>query len=208
MGSVVVAALISSSAWRRAEAGRAGVDRHARSSGAARTVPGATSPVLSPDGKRVAYVLSGELRVQPVGGGPVRTLTQVRARTRPSPGRRTRRESHSRRSSRSSCCRGRQGPVRLVAAEAWRARPWPRSMVAPQQARFLAHVGRRQEEHSPQRARRDRRGRQRRPHPPRQPRPVRRRRGAVLVTGRRASPSIWTSSAWRRSRSPAARASP
>jgi Tol biopolymer transport system component len=45
--------------------------------GAARTVPGATSPVPSPDGKRVAYVLSGELRVQAVGGGPVRTLTQV-----------------------------------------------------------------------------------------------------------------------------------
>ena len=45
--------------------------------GGARTVPGATSPVLSPDGNRVAYVLSGELRVQPVGGGPVRTLTQV-----------------------------------------------------------------------------------------------------------------------------------
>ena len=45
--------------------------------GTARTVPGATSPVLSPDGKRVAYALSGELRVQPVGGGPVRTLTQV-----------------------------------------------------------------------------------------------------------------------------------
>ncbi|HSS74354.1 MAG TPA: hypothetical protein VLK53_12395 [Gaiellaceae bacterium] len=45
--------------------------------GGARTVPGATSPVISPDGKRVAYVLSGELRVQPADGGAVRTLTQV-----------------------------------------------------------------------------------------------------------------------------------
>jgi Tol biopolymer transport system component len=45
--------------------------------GAARLVQHATSPVLSPNGQVVAYVLRGELRVQPVGGGPARTLTQV-----------------------------------------------------------------------------------------------------------------------------------
>jgi hypothetical protein len=44
---------------------------------AARLVPKATSPVLSPDGRKVMYVVRGELRVQAVGGGPARTLTQV-----------------------------------------------------------------------------------------------------------------------------------
>jgi dipeptidyl aminopeptidase/acylaminoacyl peptidase len=44
---------------------------------AGRVVPGATTPVLSPDAQRVAYVLRGELRVQPAGGGAVRTLTQI-----------------------------------------------------------------------------------------------------------------------------------
>ena len=44
---------------------------------AGRIVPGAASPVLSADGKRVAYVLRGELRVQSAGGGAVRTLTQI-----------------------------------------------------------------------------------------------------------------------------------
>lgn len=45
--------------------------------GPVRAVPGATSPVLSPNGRLVAYVVRGELRVQPVGGGAARTLTQV-----------------------------------------------------------------------------------------------------------------------------------
>jgi dipeptidyl aminopeptidase/acylaminoacyl peptidase len=45
--------------------------------GPARAVPGAASPVLSPNGRLVAYVVRGELRVQPVGGGATRTLTQV-----------------------------------------------------------------------------------------------------------------------------------
>jgi TolB protein len=78
MGSAVVAALISivglATGPRPGVQVWTGTPAHL---GAARTVPGATSPVLSPDGKRVAYVLSGELRVQPVGGGPVHTLTQV-----------------------------------------------------------------------------------------------------------------------------------
>jgi dipeptidyl aminopeptidase/acylaminoacyl peptidase len=43
----------------------------------ARLEPKASSPVLSPDGRRVMYVLRGELRVQAVGGGPARTLTQI-----------------------------------------------------------------------------------------------------------------------------------
>jgi Tol biopolymer transport system component len=42
-----------------------------------RIVPRASSPVLSPNGRLVAYALRGELRVQPVGGGEARTLTQV-----------------------------------------------------------------------------------------------------------------------------------
>jgi Tol biopolymer transport system component len=42
-----------------------------------RIVLRATSPVLSPNGRLVAYALRGELRVQAVGGGPARTLTQV-----------------------------------------------------------------------------------------------------------------------------------
>ena len=44
-------------------------------------MPGASSPVLSPDGTRVAYVVGGELRVQSVGGGPARTLTQIPERS-------------------------------------------------------------------------------------------------------------------------------
>lgn len=43
----------------------------------ARVVPGATSPALAPDGSVVAYVVGGELRLQAVGGGRTRTLTQV-----------------------------------------------------------------------------------------------------------------------------------
>jgi dipeptidyl aminopeptidase/acylaminoacyl peptidase len=42
-----------------------------------RFVVGATSPVLSPNGRLVAYVVRGQLRVQPAGGGAARTLTQV-----------------------------------------------------------------------------------------------------------------------------------
>lgn len=45
--------------------------------GAARVVSFATSPVLSPNGRLVAYVVRGELQVQQVGGGPARTLTQI-----------------------------------------------------------------------------------------------------------------------------------
>jgi hypothetical protein len=45
--------------------------------GAARLVSHASPPVLSPNGRLVAYVFRGELRVQPVGGGTARTLTQV-----------------------------------------------------------------------------------------------------------------------------------
>lgn len=78
MGSAVVAALISivglTTGPKPGVQVWTGTPAHL---GTARTVPGATSPVLSPDGKRVAYALSGELRVQPVGGGPVRTLTQL-----------------------------------------------------------------------------------------------------------------------------------
>jgi len=44
---------------------------------AARLVAGGSSPVLSPDGRSVAYAYRGELRVQPVGGGAARTLTQL-----------------------------------------------------------------------------------------------------------------------------------
>src|SRR4051812_4007581 len=46
---------------------------------AARVVAGASSPVLSPDGRSVAYAYRGELRVQPVGGRAARTLTQLPA---------------------------------------------------------------------------------------------------------------------------------
>jgi len=42
-----------------------------------RILLGATSPVLSPNGRLIAYAVRGELRVQPVAGGPPRTLTQV-----------------------------------------------------------------------------------------------------------------------------------
>jgi len=42
-----------------------------------RIVLDATAPVLSPNGRVVAYAVRGELRVQAVGGGPARTLTQV-----------------------------------------------------------------------------------------------------------------------------------
>lgn len=45
--------------------------------GATRVVAGASSPVLSPDGRLVAYAAHGELRVQPVAGGAARTLTQL-----------------------------------------------------------------------------------------------------------------------------------
>jgi dipeptidyl aminopeptidase/acylaminoacyl peptidase len=45
--------------------------------GAARLVTGAAAPVLSPNGQLVAYVVHGELRVQPVGRGAVRRLTQI-----------------------------------------------------------------------------------------------------------------------------------
>ncbi len=45
--------------------------------GAPRLVPQAASPVLSPDGRFLAYALRGELRVQAVRGGSARTLTQV-----------------------------------------------------------------------------------------------------------------------------------
>jgi Tol biopolymer transport system component len=78
VGSVLAAALISivglATGPKPGVAVWTGTPAHL---GAGRLVPGAISPVLSPDGKRVAYVLRGELRVQPVGGGAVRTLTQV-----------------------------------------------------------------------------------------------------------------------------------
>jgi Tol biopolymer transport system component len=45
--------------------------------GATRLIAKASSPVLSPDGRMVAYVIRGELRVQPVVGGAARTLTQI-----------------------------------------------------------------------------------------------------------------------------------
>jgi dipeptidyl aminopeptidase/acylaminoacyl peptidase len=45
--------------------------------GPARLVAQGTSPVLSPNGRLVAFVLRGELRVQPVAGGAARTLSQV-----------------------------------------------------------------------------------------------------------------------------------
>ncbi len=45
----------------------------------ARTVRAATSPVLSPDGRVVAYALGGRLRVELAGGGSARTLTQIPA---------------------------------------------------------------------------------------------------------------------------------
>jgi len=45
--------------------------------GAARVTAGASSPVLSPDGRLLAYAARGELRVQPVAGGAARTLTQL-----------------------------------------------------------------------------------------------------------------------------------
>jgi Tol biopolymer transport system component len=47
--------------------------------GGARLIAKASSPVLSPDGRTVAYVFRGELRVQPVAGGAARTLTQLPA---------------------------------------------------------------------------------------------------------------------------------
>ena len=53
------------------------MDGHASSSWRRANGPGRDLTGPSPDGKRVAYVLGGELRVQPAGGGPVRTLTQV-----------------------------------------------------------------------------------------------------------------------------------
>jgi hypothetical protein len=42
-----------------------------------RIVLGAASPVLSPNGRLVAYAVRGELRVQAVAGGPARTLKRV-----------------------------------------------------------------------------------------------------------------------------------
>jgi Tol biopolymer transport system component len=45
--------------------------------GAARLVARASSPVLSPAGRLVAYAARGELRVQPAAGGRARTLTQL-----------------------------------------------------------------------------------------------------------------------------------
>jgi Tol biopolymer transport system component len=45
--------------------------------GTTRVVAGASAPVLSPDGRLLAYAARGELRVQPVAGGAARTLTQL-----------------------------------------------------------------------------------------------------------------------------------
>jgi WD40-like Beta Propeller Repeat len=47
--------------------------------GAAGVVARADWPVLSPNGRLLAYVLDGELRVQPLGGGAARTVTHVPA---------------------------------------------------------------------------------------------------------------------------------
>jgi hypothetical protein len=49
--------------------------------GAARFVAHADSPVLSPNGRLVAYESRGDLRVQPVASGAARTLTHVQGKT-------------------------------------------------------------------------------------------------------------------------------
>ena len=181
--------------------------------GTPRTVPGATSPVLSPDGKRVAgHALSGELRVQPVGGGPVRTLTQVPGKDPPlawSPDA-ARIAFPSEFSIVLLPVLG-KGPVRLVRLpKAWEGSTLTALQWSPDGSKLA--FSRTSGDGKKNTLRNeldvigvDGKGARTLHVNPARTAPARSRPGRRTAS---ASPSIWTSSAWRRSRSPAARARP
>ena len=94
--------------FTRDAAGHARRDNYTRrkrdfTSTAPRQVLGVVHPVLSPDGKQIAFAAVGDIYVMPVGGKPV-NITKTRRSTPIRRGRRTARSSPTRRTRTASTC--------------------------------------------------------------------------------------------------------